>query len=69
MEEAHGSQSKAGFTAKMYVACKEALETHYWHLLLAATDLLSPSKLESITDEADQLVSILTSIVEKSRSH
>ena len=67
VEEAHGSQSKADFTAKMYIACKEARETHYWLRLLGATDLLPPEKLEPITDEANQLVAILTSIVKKSR--
>ena len=34
IEEAHGSQSKADFTAKMYISCKEARETHYWLRLL-----------------------------------
>jgi len=67
VEEAHGSQSKADFTAKMYIACKEARETHYWLRLLAATELLPPAKLEIITDEANQLVAILTSIVKRSR--
>jgi len=67
VEEAHGSQSKADFTAKMYIACKEARETHYWLRLLAATDLLPSIKLDPITDEANQLVAILTTIVKKTR--
>jgi len=29
VEEAHGSQSKADFAAKLSIACKEARETHY----------------------------------------
>ena len=29
VEEANGSQSRADFIAKMYIACKEARETHY----------------------------------------
>ena len=67
VEEAHGSQSKADFIAKMYIACKEARETHYWMRLLVATELVSPTKLEELTDEANQLVAILTSIVKNSR--
>jgi len=51
----------------MYIACKEARETHYWLRLLAATDLLPPAKLDHITDEANQLVAILTRIVKKTR--
>ena len=68
IEEANGSQSKADFTAKMYISCKEARETHYWLRLLAATEILPSARLESILDEANQLVAILTSITKNSRT-
>lgn len=67
VEESHGSQSKADFVAKMYIACKEARETHYWLRLLVATELVPALKLEELTDEANQLVAILTSIVKNTR--
>lgn len=67
IEEANGSQSKADFTAKMYIACKEARETNYWLRLLIATKLLPEKRLASLTDESNQLVAILTAIVKKSR--
>lgn len=67
IEEAHGSQSKADFTAKMYIACKEARETHYWIRLLIATDVMSQAALSDLEDEANQLVAILTSSVKNSR--
>lgn len=67
VEEAHGSQSKADFIAKMYIACKEARETHYWLRLLVATELVPALKMEELTDEANQLVAILTSIVKNTR--
>ena len=67
VEEAHGSQSKADFIAKMYIACKEARETHYWLRLLIATDLVAESKLAPLLDESNQLVAILTSIVKSVR--
>jgi len=67
VEEAHGSQSKADFIAKMYISCKEARETHYWLRLLVATELVSSLKLEELIDEANQLVAILTSIVKNTR--
>lgn len=63
IEEAHGSQSKPDFIAKVYIACKEARETHYWLRLLAATKVLSITRLNDLTDEANQIVSILTAIV------
>lgn len=67
VEEAHGSQSKADFIAKMYISCKEARETHYWLRLLAATELVSTAKLADLIDEANQLVAILTTIVKSAR--
>lgn len=67
IEEANGSQSKADFTAKMYISCKEARETNYWLRLLIATKLLPEKRLTLLTDESNQLVAILTSIVKKSR--
>ncbi len=68
-EEAHGSQSKADFTAKMYIACKEARETHYWLRLLVSSDTVPEEKLVSLIDEANQLVAILTAITKKSRAN
>lgn len=51
----------------MYIACKEARETHYWLRLLVATELVPALKMEELTDEANQLVAILTSIVKNTR--
>lgn len=84
IEEAHGSQSKADFTAKMYIACKEARvprsvtttrpdakqtgTTHYWLRLLTAADIVPEDQLSGITDEANQLVAILTSTVKTART-
>ena len=36
VEEGQGSQSRADFVAKYFIACKEARETHYWLRLLTA---------------------------------
>ncbi len=67
VEEGQASQSRSDFTAKYSIACKEARETHYWLRLLAATDLLPPARLQPITDECNELIAILTTIVKKSR--
>lgn len=66
-EEGHGSQSKPDFVSKYSIACKEARETHYWLRLLAATELIAESRLAALTDESNQLVAILTTIVKKSK--
>ncbi len=68
VEEAQAGQSKPDFVSKMSIAAKEARETHYWLRLLTAAELLPRAKLAELTDEANQLVAILTTIVKRSRS-
>jgi four helix bundle protein len=67
VEEGQGSQSKADFTAKYYIACKEARETHYWLRLLASAEIVLPDRLTDLISEANQLIAILTTIVKKTR--
>lgn len=67
VEEAQGGQSKPDFISKMAIATKEARETHYWLRLLAETGVVASTKLADLTDEANQLVAILTTIVKNSR--
>jgi four helix bundle protein len=69
VEEAHGSHSKPDFIAKMSIANKEARETNYWLRLLAASDVVPSDKLTDITDESNQLIAILTTIVKRSREN
>src|SRR3954447_535967 len=68
VEEGQGSQSRADFTAKYYIACKEARETRYWLRLLAAAEIVLPDRLSELIDEANQLIAILTAIVKKTRA-
>lgn len=67
VEEAHGSHSKPDFIAKMSIANKAARETNYWLRLLAAADVIPINQLTGLTDESNQLVAILTTIVKRSR--
>jgi four helix bundle protein len=68
VEEGHASQIRPDFIAKYSVACKEARETHYWLRLLAASEAIPVENLQDLTDEADQIVAILTTIVKKCRA-
>lgn len=68
VEEAQAGQSKADFTSKLAIACKEARETHYWLRLLSATDIIPADRLYALQDEANQLIAILTTIIKKTRS-
>lgn len=63
LEEAEAGQTKPDFIAKCRISLKEARETLYWLRLLAATEVVRPSRLASIIKEANEIVSILTTIV------
>ena len=67
LEESKGGQSRADFLAKVYIALKEARETHYWLRLLIASEIVAESQLEPLLDECDQITAILTTIVKKVR--
>ncbi len=66
-EEAQAGQSRAAFLSKISIACKEARETQYWLRLLAAAEIMPASRLADLTDESNQLVAILTTIVKNSK--
>ena len=65
LEEAEAGQSRADFVAKCRVSLKEARESLYWLRLLAATEIIKPTRLAPLTQEAHEIVSILTTIVRK----
>ena len=65
LEEAEAGQSKADFIAKCRIALKEARESVYWLRLLAASGSVKPARLEPLTQEAREIVAILTTIVRK----
>jgi four helix bundle protein len=62
VEESQAAQSRADFSSKLSIACKEARETHYWLRILAASDIVGEPRLAEILDEADRLIAILTTI-------
>lgn len=69
VEEGQASQSRADFTAKYSIACKEARETHYWLRLLASSEIVATDSIQEIIVEANQLIAILTAIVKKCRAN
>lgn len=60
--EAQKAQSRADFTAKLFIALKEANETEYWIRLLYKTDYISEAEYKSISPDVNELISLLTSI-------
>lgn len=67
VEEAQAAESRADFASKNSIALKEARETHYRLRLLGATDIVTPSRLQPLLDEALELKRILGAIVVSAR--
>ncbi|MCI0537164.1 MAG: four helix bundle protein [Verrucomicrobiales bacterium] len=67
VEEAQSGQSRADFINKLFIACKEARETHYWLRLISASELVPESRLTELRDEANQLIAILTTVIRKTK--
>ena len=67
LEEADAGQSRNDFISKCSIALKEARETLYWLRLLSNTNQVKPESLAELINEANENVSILTTIVRKSR--
>ena len=67
VEEGRGGQSKADFISKYSIARKEAREAMYWLRMFVASNLVSESDGRPLIKEADELISILTAIIKKSK--
>jgi four helix bundle protein len=67
LEEANAAQSRADFISKCMIALKEARETNYWLRIFKTTNVVSEGKLKSLLQESNEIISILTVIVKKSK--
>ena len=69
VREAHNSQSKKEFIAKMNTALKEAAESEYWLELLCETDSLNEDEFQSIMADCSELNRLLISIIKSSNAN
>ena len=71
INEAQAGQSKADFIAKMSIASKEARESKYWIDLLIKTDYLNKDDkhVQTLVNEIEELIKLLTSIVKSSQGN
>ena len=68
ISEAQKAQSKADFYTKMCIALKEANETFYWLRLLKETEYLTQKEFDDISADADEIISILTTICKNTKA-
>ncbi|MEI6091121.1 MAG: four helix bundle protein [bacterium] len=65
VREALNGESKADFVHKLSIAQKECDETLYWLELLKETDKISQEEFESIYPDAEEILTIIRSIIIK----
>ena len=68
IEEAIGGSSKRDFIHKLEIAYKESRETRYWLRLLKESNLLEKKLAESFISDCEELIKILTAILNASKS-
>jgi four helix bundle protein len=66
--EAQGAESRSDFVHKMKVCLKELRETRVWLVMIVRAGLIKPaSKLDSLIDENNQLISIFVKSIQTAR--
>jgi four helix bundle protein len=68
-EEAVGGVSKKDFANKFGISYKEARETKYWLRLLKATDYIDGKTADSLINDCEELIRIITAILNTSRGN
>ncbi len=63
VEEAQGGESTGDFLHKLRIARKECREAKYFLARIANANLVAPTRLDDLIDEAEQLLRILTAII------
>lgn len=67
IREAQHAQSRADFIHKMSIALKEANETVYWISLLKDTDYINQEEFYSISEDCNEILKLLISIVKTTK--
>jgi four helix bundle protein len=63
VEEVQAAQSRADFISKMYIALKEARETHLRLRLLATARIIPDAELRPLIDEAEEIKRVIGAII------
>lgn len=67
-EEAIGGSSRKDFIQKLRIAYRETRETKYWLRLLKESDLLETKLADSMIGDSEEILRILTAIINKSNA-
>ncbi len=67
--EAQRAQSKPDFISKMSIALKEAYEVDYWLRLLWATEYIEENAYKSMSEDNEELISLLMAISKSAKNN
>ena len=67
--EAQRAQSKPDFISKMSIALKESYEVDYWLRLLWATEYIEENAYKSMSDDNEELISLLMAISKSAKNN
>ena len=67
VSEAQYAQSRSDFVHKMHIGLKEANETRYWLRLLYDSGYLDVQTFESLKQDLESIIRILTKIINTSK--
>ena len=62
-----GALQKKDFAHKLRISYREARETKYWLRLLKESDLLERNLADSILEDCDEIMRILTAILKSTK--
>lgn len=68
-EEAAGGLSRKDFLAKLGVSYRETRETRYWLRLLRDTDYISIEQAQSMLNDAEEILRIITAIQKSTKDN
>ena len=66
--EGKNAQTRPDFSTKMNIALKEATETGYWLDLLHETCYLADDTFDSIMNDCNRIIAVLTKIVKSTKN-
>ena len=67
VRESYNAQSNADFINKLSIALKEANETLYWLELFLESEIINKDEYDSLFQDLNELISLLTSTIKTSK--
>jgi four helix bundle protein len=67
VSEAQSAFTKKDFINKLGISLKESKEAEYWLKLLKESDVISEKEFQSLINDCEEIIKLLTSIIKTSK--